>query len=43
MPDNKDAPWLAQSFVQDFNQLYPNYALPNLNLAEPQKEQTDLF
>ncbi|MEP7706311.1 DUF72 domain-containing protein [Paraglaciecola sp. 25GB23A] len=43
MPDNKDAPWLAQSFVEDFNQLYPQNALPNLSLVSHQKEQKDLF
>lgn len=44
-PDNKDAPWLAQQFIQLYNQTYAANAaaqLPALTFTE-QAEQTSLF
>ncbi|WP_189403375.1 DUF72 domain-containing protein [Alteromonas halophila] len=32
-PDNKDAPWLAQQFIDAYNRQYPDMALPSLELA----------
>jgi len=33
-PDNKDAPWLAQQFIDMYNQQYPDAALPNLSIKK---------
>ncbi|AXR05946.1 DUF72 domain-containing protein [Salinimonas sediminis] len=40
-PDNKDAPWLAQLFVQLYNQAYPDSALPEP--VKPGSTQERLF
>lgn len=41
-PDNKDAPWLAATFVELYNMHYPEYRLPSIKLpAIPQ--QSGLF
>lgn len=44
MPNNGQAPWLAEQFISDFNHAYPEYALPELNLpAQYQDSQIALF
>ncbi|GEA10323.1 DUF72 domain-containing protein [Alteromonas sp. KUL49] len=41
-PDNKDAPWLAQQFINAYNVSYPEAALPELSIgSEP--DQGALF
>lgn len=41
-PDNKQAPWLAQLFITQYNQRYPAFALPDIGLAA-QPSQDALF
>lgn len=41
-PDNKDAPWLAQQFIDLYNTAYPKNALPNLAI-KLQPNQNSLF
>lgn len=41
-PDNKDAPWLAQQFIDMYNQRFPDTPLPNLSLKQ-QPSQSHLF
>jgi uncharacterized protein YecE (DUF72 family) len=43
MPDNKDAPWLAAAFLQDFSKRYPELGLADLPLPAAQGQQTSLF
>lgn len=42
-PDNQDAPWLAQQFIDLYNQQFPASALPNLTFAPGPAQQTALF
>jgi uncharacterized protein YecE (DUF72 family) len=41
-PDNKDAPWLAQQFIDLYNNTTPSLALNNLSI-KTQPEQNSLF
>ncbi|WOI36408.1 DUF72 domain-containing protein [Alteromonas sp. CI.11.F.A3] len=41
-PDNKDAPWLAQQFIDLYNQKFHEVAIPNLALKQ-QPNQNTLF
>ena len=41
-PDNKDAPWLAQQFVDIYNQRFPQHAISNLGLQH-NPDQNSLF
>ena len=41
-PDNKDAPWLAQQFIDLYNKKFNEAALPNLALKQ-QPNQNTLF
>jgi uncharacterized protein YecE (DUF72 family) len=43
MPDNKDAPWLAQTFIKDFNATFPLSPLPVLELSNIGQDQGELF
>lgn len=45
MPDNKDAPWLAAAFIQDYNLTYPQSPLPELVLSAGQNshQQISIF
>jgi len=39
-PDNKDAPWLAQQFIDLYNQTYNERAVPNLSIkTQPQQDR----
>lgn len=42
-PDNKDAPWLAEQFIQLYNQRYPESSLPGLTFPPAAQEQSRLF
>ncbi|WP_255438796.1 DUF72 domain-containing protein [Aestuariibacter sp. GS-14] len=44
-PDNQDAPWLAQQFIQQYNARFAAYALPELTFNPTQTEspQSSLF
>ena len=39
MPDNKDAPWLAQYFVNSYNQRYADYPIASLAIPVRQTQQ----
>ena len=41
-PDNKDAPWLAQQFIDLYNNTTPSLVLNNLSIKS-QPEQNSLF
>ena len=41
-PDNKDAPWLAQQFIDLYNNTTPSLVLNNLS-SKTQPEQNSLF
>lgn len=41
-PDNKDAPWLAQQFINAYNNSYPEAALPELSIGS-KPDQGALF
>ncbi len=50
MPDNKDAPWLAAAFINDYNLTYPDQCLPTLTLprrkdpaTQPTSQQLSIF
>jgi uncharacterized protein YecE (DUF72 family) len=43
MPDNKDAPWLAATFMQDLHRLYPELGLADLTLPAEFGQQKSLF
>ncbi|MEW9798083.1 DUF72 domain-containing protein [Alteromonas sp. CYL-A6] len=41
-PDNRDAPWLADQFIRQYNSAYPTAALPALTFPQ-QPDQSALF
>jgi hypothetical protein len=43
MANTVDAPWLAEAFLNDFKQLYPNTVIPSLALANTHNNQLDIF
>ncbi|MDC8831532.1 DUF72 domain-containing protein [Alteromonas gilva] len=42
-PDNQHAPWLAQQFIDLYNQQYPDTPLASLKFAPPPAQQNSLF
>ncbi|NVK56401.1 MAG: DUF72 domain-containing protein [Alteromonadaceae bacterium] len=42
-PDNQHAPWLAQQFIDLYNQCYAATPLPSLHFAPPSAQQSSLF
>ncbi|GGF71378.1 DUF72 domain-containing protein [Alteromonas lipolytica] len=42
-PDNQDAPWLAQQFIELYNLRFPQSALPELTFAPAPATQNSLF
>lgn len=43
MPDNTEAPWLAQAFFNWIKDAYPQYQWPSLNLPSYHSNQLDIF
>ncbi|MGO4894609.1 DUF72 domain-containing protein [Flavobacterium sp. W21_SRS_FM6] len=43
MPDNQDAPWLAEAFIHDFNRLFPQQPLKRFSLPPRFRQQQGMF